>query len=144
MPPEPVHFQAFRNPSEKWQRELSDVKLAPGLLYTGAEHWKPPMSNVVSLQAAREIREAETEDHAYRAQILGMDKLELLEEMVRFQEERSLLGRLTLPMMIRGRHLFKALEETAETQELKILTRSDRRHLDYELQDYRERQKQQG
>lgn len=100
------------------------------------------MSNVVSLKAAREIKEAEHEDHAYRAMILSMDKLELLEEMVRFQEERSRLGQLTLPMMIKGRHLFKALEETAETQELKILTRSYRRHLDYEIQDYREKQNQ--
>lgn len=100
------------------------------------------MSNIVSLQAAREIKEAETEDHAYRAMILSMDKVELLEEMVRFQEERSRVGKLTLPMMVRGRHLFKALEETAETQELKILTRSYRRHLDYEIQDYRQKQLQ--
>src|ERR1035437_6195469 len=90
------------------------------------------MSNVVSLQAAREIKDAETEDHAYHAEILSMDKLELLEEMVRFQEERSRMGKLTLPMMIKGRHLFKALEETAETQELKILTGSYGRPLDYE------------
>ena len=100
------------------------------------------MSNVVSLKAVRDIKDAETEDHTYRAMILSMDKLELLEEMVRFQEERSSMGQLTLAMMIKGRHLFKALEETAETQELKILTRSYRRHLDFELQDYRARQNQ--
>jgi hypothetical protein len=100
------------------------------------------MSNVVSLKAARDIKDAESEDHAYRAMILSMDKLELLEEMVRFQEERSAMGSLTLAMMIKGRHLFKALEETAETQELKILTRSYRRHLDFELQDYRAKQNQ--
>jgi hypothetical protein len=102
------------------------------------------MSNIVSLQAAREIREAEHEDHAYRALILSMDKLELLEEMVRFQEERSRLGELTLAMMIKGRYLFKALEETAETQELKILTRSYRRHLDCEIEDYRQKRSQEG
>lgn len=100
------------------------------------------MSNVVSLQAVRAVKEAESEDHAYRAAILTMDKLELLEEMVRFQEERSRMGNLTLAMMVKGRHLFKALEETAETQELKILTRSYRRHLDFELQDYRARKNQ--
>ena len=100
------------------------------------------MSNVVSIKVAREIKDAESEDHAYHAMILSMDKLELLEEMVRFQEERSALGSLTLAMMIKGRHLFKALEETAETQELKILTRSYRRHLEFELQDYRARQSQ--
>ena len=66
-----------------------------------------------------------------------MDKVELLEEMVRFQEERTQVGELSLSMMVRGRHLFKALEENAETQELKILTRSYRRHLDCELADFR-------
>jgi hypothetical protein len=97
------------------------------------------MSNVVSLQAARAIKEAENEDHAYKAMILSMDKLELLEEMVRFQEERSRLGELTPLMMVRGRYLFQALEETAETQELKLLTRSYRRHLEFELRAYAQR-----
>lgn len=98
------------------------------------------MNNIVNLKAVREIKEAESDDQAYHARILAMDKLELLEEMVRYQEERARLGSLTLTMMVRGRHLFKALEETAETQELLILTRSYRRHLDFELQDYREKQ----
>ena len=98
------------------------------------------MNNVVNLKAARELKDAESEDHAYRARILSMDKLELLEEMVRFQEQRTRQGSLTVAMMVRGRHLFKALEETAETQELRILTRSYRRHLDHELEDYRQKQ----
>ena len=90
-------------------------------------------SNVVSLQAARDLKSARDEEHAYRAKILCMNKVELLEEMVRFQEERSRLGHLTLDMMIQGQHLFKALEESAESQELKILTRSYRRHLECEI-----------
>lgn len=102
------------------------------------------MNNVVSLKAAREIKTAQNDDLAYHAQILGMDKLQLLEEMVRFQEERSRVGVLTLQMMVRGRLLFKALEENAETQELKILTRSYRRHLEYELAAYREKQSKNG
>lgn len=97
------------------------------------------MSNVISLKAVREIKAAQTVDYDYRALILSMDKLELLEEMVRFQEERSRLGQLTLPMMVRGQILFKALEDNAETQELRILTRSYRRHLDHELAAYRDR-----
>lgn len=96
-------------------------------------------SNVVSLHAARELKTAETDDHEYHARILGMDKLELLEEMVRFQEERSKLGHLTAQMMLRGKILFKALENSAETQELKLLTRSYRRHLELELSDYIQR-----
>jgi hypothetical protein len=65
-----------------------------------------------------------------------MDKLELLEEMVRFQQERSSLGELTPSLMVRGKVLFKALEQNAETQELRLLTRSYRRHLEYELTDF--------
>ena len=94
------------------------------------------MSNVISLKAVREVKQAENEDLAYHARILTMDKLELLEEMVRFQEERSRLGQLNLPMMIRGKILFKALETSAETQELKLLTRSYRRHLEYEMAEF--------
>lgn len=95
------------------------------------------MSKVVSLKAVREIKDAQAEDHAYRARILTMDKMELLEEMVRFQEERSSKGHLTVAMMVRGQVLFKALEESAETQELRLLTRSYRRHLEFELTAYR-------
>ena len=92
-------------------------------------------SKIISLDAARRIRELSTrdEEYAYQARILGMDKLALLEEMVRFQQERSQKGELTVEMMARGKHLFKALEERAETQELKLLARSYRRHLDQEM-----------
>ena len=90
------------------------------------------MGNVISLQAVRELKTSKDEDLAYQAEIQGMDKLELLEEMVRFQEARSAQGHLTPSMMVRGRTLFKALEENAETQELKILAKSYRRHLEHE------------
>ena len=94
------------------------------------------MSNVVSLQSLRDIRKAEADDSEYKARILGMNKIELLEEMVVFQQERTTLGHLTVMMMIRGRILFRALEQNAETQELLLLTRSYRRHLDLELAEY--------
>jgi hypothetical protein len=97
------------------------------------------MANVVSLKAARELKQSKPEDEAYKAHILVMDKLELLEEMVRFQEERARVGHLTPSMMLRGKVLFRALEESAETQELRLLTRSYRRHLDYELSAYLEK-----
>ncbi len=83
----------------------------------------------------KEPRLCAAED-AYQHFIDGMDKLDLLEEMVRFQEWRSKEGQLTPEMMVKGRILFKALEESAETPELKLLTRSYRRHLDYELDSY--------
>jgi hypothetical protein len=92
--------------------------------------------NIVSLNAVREVKQMEQDDQAYHAMILTMEKLELLDEMVRFQQERSEKGYLTPKMMIRGKLLFKALEATAETQELQLLTRSYRRHLEHELADY--------
>jgi len=98
------------------------------------------MSNVISLRAYKVLKESEEEELAYRARILSLNKLELLEEMVNFQEERSKRGRLTSVMMTRGKYLFRALEEVADTQELKILARSYRRHLEYELQAERQRE----
>lgn len=63
-----------------------------------------------------------------------MNKIELLEEMVRFQEERTSKGGLNLTMMVRGKILFRALELHAETQELKLLASSYRRHLEHEIE----------
>mgnify|MGYP003353183223 CR=1 FL=1 len=108
----------------------------------GSPEGTPP-ARVIPITSARRLREREApaaspgtpneDELEYRAKILGMDKLELLEEMVRFQQERSSRGDLTLEMMGRGRHLFQALEEKAETQELRLLARSYRRHLDHEI-----------
>lgn len=102
------------------------------------------MSNVVSLVVVRELKRIQTEDLDYKAKILGMSKIELLDEMVRFQEERSKVEELTLEMMIRGKILFRALEENAETQELLLLTRSYRRHLEFELDAFMRLQRQNG
>ena len=97
------------------------------------------MSNVISLQLVRTQKEAETHQWDYHAKILGMDKLGLLEEMIRFQEERSLAGeQMPQDLMLRGKILFKALEENAETEELRILSRSFRRHLEFEIQQRRQ------
>ena len=94
---------------------------------------------VVSLNSYRTIKQSIEEDGAYRKRIEAMPKLELLEEMVKFQEERARIGELTPSMMIRGRVLFQALEESAETNELRLLTRAYHRHLDYELKAYLEK-----
>lgn len=94
------------------------------------------MGDVVNLAGKRKSKEAHQATKADVERYKSMDKLELLEEMVKFQEERSSLGYLTVEMMIRGKELFRALEESAETPELQLLTRSYRRHLDYELTAY--------
>ena len=90
------------------------------------------MSNVVSIFKNKSTQQ-DPKELAYQAKILSWSKVELLEEMVRFQEERKELGSLTPWLMIKGRHLFRALEEQADSQELKILSRSYRRHLEYEI-----------
>ena len=93
-------------------------------------------NNVVQLKVVREIKQAEESNSSYEAHIVKMDKLELLEEMMKFQESRSITGHLTLEMMTRGQILFKRLEEIAETEELKSLAHSYRRHLKFELDSH--------
>lgn len=73
----------------------------------------------------------------YHASILGMDRLELIEEMVRFQEERTRLGELTPELIAHGQILFKALENSAETDELRDLSRTYRRVLSSEARALR-------
>ena len=94
------------------------------------------MTQIVSLDAFRSLKKVNDEELAYHAKVLDMSKIELLNEMVRFQEERSERGELTPKMMVRGRMLFRELEKAATTQELQILTRSYRRHLDHEYDNY--------
>ncbi len=69
----------------------------------------------------------------YQAKILGMEKADLLEEMIRFSQERSENGALTVDMMKRGKFLFERIEKCAETDELRRLSSSYRRHLSHEL-----------
>ncbi len=96
-------------------------------------------AKIFSIQAMREVKQVEQEDPMYKIRIEEMDKVQLLEEMVRFQEERSQLGELNVNLMVKGRILFRALEEHAETSALRALTKSYRRHLEYELADYLEK-----
>ena len=90
--------------------------------------------NVIDLVAERNKRGSAKHDPFYQTQINRMNKIELLEEMVRFQEERSLKGSLSLTLMVRGRILFRALETHAETDELRLLASSYRRHLEHEIE----------
>jgi hypothetical protein len=88
--------------------------------------------NIINLSAERANRNRH--DHQYEIKISRMNKYELLEEMVRFQEERSSNGNLTMEMMVRGQILFRALEASSETNELRLLAGSYRRHLEHEIE----------
>lgn len=98
------------------------------------------MSNVIDFTRRKVIKNAESSLLDYKARIMGMDKLELLEEMVRFQEEKAKHVYMTYDMMLEGQFLFKCLEESAETDELRLLTRSYRRHLEHEIATYKEKE----
>lgn len=91
---------------------------------------------IVDLRKARHVRRLKDEDYAYQARILCMDKLELLNEMVKFQEDRNTKGALSIDLIVRGRVLFKALADTAETPALVALSNSYLRHLEKEAMDY--------
>ena len=91
--------------------------------------------NVIDFVVERNKRGLAKHDPYYQMHINRMSKIELLEEMVRFQEERSTKGELSLTMMVRGRILFRALETHAETDELRLLASSYRRHLELEIEN---------
>ena len=94
------------------------------------------MAKIISFEAKKKQKALLT-DPAYERVIHAMEKVDLLEEMVRFQEKRSQVGALSTEMMVRGRILFSALELAAETRELALLTRSYRKHLEHELETAR-------
>jgi hypothetical protein len=89
---------------------------------------------LIDLVAERNKRGMARHDPYYQIIINRMNKMELLEEMVRFQEERSKKDNLSLTMMVRGKILFHALELMAETDELRLLASSYRRHLEHEIE----------
>ena len=86
------------------------------------------MSNVINMSDRRKI------NTDYKKLVGSMDKIQLLEAMVDFQETRTAEGKLTPELIAYGLVLFKALTENAETPELKTLSRSYYRHLTYEAQ----------
>ena len=65
---------------------------------------KPPStmrSKVVNLAEVRELKQSlSIEVESYHAWIITLEKAQLLEEMIRFQEERSAVGQLT-PLLMR-------------------------------------------
>ena len=91
-------------------------------------------ADVIDMIAERNKRSTAKTDAYYQAQVNRMAKVELLEEMVRFQEERGSKPTLSLTSMVRGRILFRALEMNAETDELRLLAGSYRRHLEHEIE----------
>jgi hypothetical protein len=90
---------------------------------------------IIDLDLERKKRGLIPHDPEYQIKVNKMDKMELLEEMVRFNDSRSQGEKMSLAVMIQGRILFKALELLAQTQELRLLAGSYRKHLEYELEE---------
>jgi len=90
---------------------------------------------IVDLETERKKRGLLPHDPVYQIKVNQMDKMELLEEMVRFNDSRSNGEKLSLALMVQGRILFKALELLAQTHELKLLASSYRKHLEHELEE---------
>lgn len=89
------------------------------------------MNNVISLFGKKKKPDVSE----YEGLLKRMDKLELIEEMVRFQEWRARTGELTEEMIAKGIPLFKALHNAAETYELSLLTKSYIKHLEHESKE---------
>lgn len=152
--PEPLHFgNEIAKCAQRNERTLGieTRRSKPGTQLAQGE--APHMAKIVSLAAYKELQTpapqtshshassafarahwSNEEELTYRARILSLTKVELLEEMVTFQQKRTGLESLTPQMMLQGKILFAALERSAETQELQLLARSYRRHLEQELQ----------
>lgn len=90
-------------------------------------------SNLVVLNEWKKRKNPESDVSTYQARIDSMSKGELMEEIVRFQEQRKRNGGLTEEAIINGMILFKAMESKAETTDLKIFSKVYQRHLSYEL-----------
>jgi hypothetical protein len=64
----------------------------------------------------------EMRNPSYESKVAGMDKVTLLDEMIRFQDEQIKTREPSREQLIRGRILFQALLRTAETDELRKLS----------------------
>jgi hypothetical protein len=83
------------------------------------------MAQVFSLGDARRKKN----ENNYLDRLNKLSKLELLGEMVEFQEERSRKGRLDKDMRDRGFILFQCLIKAAETKELRDICANYLNHL---------------
>lgn len=88
------------------------------------------MDNVINLLDYKKLKSQAN----WKVLYSKMDKLELLEEMVAFQEERAKIGHLTLELCVKGIPLFEALTKSSETEDLRKLTSSYVKHLKYEAE----------
>jgi len=88
------------------------------------------MSNIVSLSSFRD----EFSNPTYSAKIAQMDRLELVNEVVNFNEERYMNGGLNKDLIVKGLILFKNMAENSATSNFREFARSYHKHLELEMQ----------
>ncbi len=105
---------------------------------TGIAYRAIVMSNakIIDLDGFKKIQTSRKTHSEYQLYIDSLDKLDLLNEMIRYQQHRTEVGQLTPEMMTKGMVLFRALELEAESEGLRSLAGSYRRHLEHEMADH--------
>lgn len=71
-------------------------------------------------------------DKTYEAKIEKMDMIQVMQEMVEFQQIRTKTGHLTIELIRKGLPLFKRLMDSATTDELRVFASSYYKHLQKE------------
>jgi hypothetical protein len=106
---------------------ISEKPLHESVLSSSASEGLPGV-RMIAMPTARErfeqrIRiDQEMRNPCYESKVAGMDKVTLLDEMIRFQDEQIKTREPSREQLIRGRILFQALLRTAETDELRKLS----------------------
>jgi hypothetical protein len=90
------------------------------------------MADVFDFQAAKNKKENLLKDPFFQKYIDKMDIPQLLEEMIRYHEQKPKDKELVFSM-IRGIILFEALERKCFTEEVRLLAGSYKRHLQHEI-----------
>ncbi len=88
--------------------------------------------NVVALKKYRVLKSYDLDIKLYRAKIVKMPKLALLEELLKYHED-FLASPKNIGATLRGRELLSVLEERAELTELKELSLDFKRKLQVRL-----------
>ena len=92
---------------------------------------------VFNLTIYKELKRLEKIEDDYRKKINLMDMIQLLDEVVKFQSHRQETGgNQTLAMMIIGRTLYREISKKATTVEMRILSNSYLKYVEFEIESF--------
>jgi hypothetical protein len=90
--------------------------------------------NPICLNQFKKYKKEQRNQGLYSIKLKQMNKTELLEELIRFQKERSLFEGPSLEMILQGELLFQALITHCESTEMQKFAKTYLKHLKHELQ----------